>query len=479
MSSAAALVADGASYDVSATAALAALREHRGPVLLDLDETLYLRNSTEDFLDSAWPGTLALILLRLLDVLRPWRWTGGEATRDVWRVRLTVLALPWTARRWQARVPALAAAHGNAPLLDALRGTHEPCIVTDGFEPIAAPLLDALGLRRATLVASSIERFADRRAGKLSRVTAALGEDVVRRSMVLTDSTADEPLLRACARPLRTVWPQARYRRALAGVYLPGQYLTQVKRPGEHYIARGILQEDFAFWILSTLALAASPLQHVLGLAALLLSFWAVYELGYVDNDRIAARFESNPKLTEAFHDNPVATPTLAPWIWALGSGAIGIALLRWPHAPPLRDLAAWTALLAATYAWFYIYNRVDKASRVWLYPGLQLARSSAFVVVVPLLPAGAVALGAHLFARWLPYITYRSGGGRWPEVPLHLVRLVAFVLMALLVSAAGNSDAMTTPTMGALLAWNLFRARTELADAARRAHRIDRTPPS
>ena len=57
------------------------------------------------------------------------------------------------------------------------------------------------------------------------------------------------------------MWPEAHHRRALSGAYLPGQYLTQVKRPGARYIFRGILQEDFAFWVLSSIALAAVPVQ--------------------------------------------------------------------------------------------------------------------------------------------------------------------------------------------------------------------------
>src|SRR5215468_910271 len=73
-------------YDASPAAALAAVRAHDGPVIVDLDETLYLYNSTEDFIDCAWPGLLALLLLRLLDVLKPWRLTGGIDTRDTWRV---------------------------------------------------------------------------------------------------------------------------------------------------------------------------------------------------------------------------------------------------------------------------------------------------------------------------------------------------------------------------------------------------------
>jgi len=43
-------------YDASPDAALTAIRTHEGPVLVDFDETLYLRNSTEDFIDCARPG---------------------------------------------------------------------------------------------------------------------------------------------------------------------------------------------------------------------------------------------------------------------------------------------------------------------------------------------------------------------------------------------------------------------------------------
>src|SRR5271167_3617126 len=83
------------------TRALAELRRFRGPVLVDLDETLYLRNSTEDFIDTARPAILALLLMRLLDVVLPWRWTGGERTRDLWRVRCIMLLLPWTRAAWE------------------------------------------------------------------------------------------------------------------------------------------------------------------------------------------------------------------------------------------------------------------------------------------------------------------------------------------------------------------------------------------
>ena len=46
-------------HDASPDAALAAVCAHEGPLFVDFDETLYLRNSTEDFIDCARPGLLA------------------------------------------------------------------------------------------------------------------------------------------------------------------------------------------------------------------------------------------------------------------------------------------------------------------------------------------------------------------------------------------------------------------------------------
>lgn len=463
-------------HDVSPEAALGAIQGHRGPILLDLDETLYLRNSTEDFIDSAQPRLAALLLMRLLDLVRPWRWTGGEVTRDVWRVRLIRLCFPHAARHWRQRVTLLATRFGNRRLIAALAlPGAAPIIATAGFHPIVAPLVAALGLPQARIVAARIWTFADRRAGKLQLATHALGDDTVRRALVLTDSAQDLTLLDACACPLRAVWPEARYRHALSGVYLPGQYLSQVKRPGARYIVRGILQEDFAFWVLSSVALAALPLLHVLGLLFLLVSFWAIYERGYVDNDLVAARFEAEPQLSAAFHEAPVATPRWPPWIWALACGALGIAALRWPVAPSGADLAAWAAVLGATHAWFMAYNRFDKSTRVWLFAGLQFARSAAFVALVPIVPVGAAALGAHVLARWVPYHVYRLGGKEWPEAPLPLIRLVFFVVLAPLLGFALGWSVLLNGSAAALLAWNLYRARQELSAAWDGAERLDR----
>ena len=470
-------------YDVTPEDAIHAIQGHNGPILLDLDETLYLRNSTEDFIDSVAPRLPALILMRVLDVIKPWRWTGGEVTRDNWRVRLLLICFPWVSIQWKNRVAELAKDFSNLHIMRALSTStstlcatpiNTPIVATTGYQEIVAPLIAAIGLPQVQIIASRLWHFSDRRNGKLHRVKEVLGEEAVKESLVVTDSADDIELLDACAKPLRAVWPEANYHHALSDVYLPGQYLTRIKRPNERYIWRGILQEDFAFWVLSSVALAALPLLHVSGLAFLLLSFWTIYERGYVDNDLVAARYEKDPKHSPTFKDSTVATSRWQPWLWALASGAIAIVLLRWPQTPIPMNYITWLVVLLATHGWFLLYNRLDKSTRVCMYAGLQFARSTAFAAVVPLTLIGAGALAAHTLSRWVPYYIYRRVGKAWPKSPFYLVRLIFFVLIALLLGMAQGFASLLTGTALALLVWNVYRARNELISVLKSIKRIE-----
>ena len=461
-------------FAASPEIALAKLAAHEGPILIDLDETLYLRNSTEDYLSNACPGVFALLILKALDVFKPWRWTGGETTRDVWRVRIIRILFPWTSFFWRKQVSKLASEFANRPLIDALRKhpAEAVTVVTAGFNPIVPPLLSALGLANFKLVATRLSTMVDRREGKLRLTRAALGESQIKKALLITDSKDDLDLLKQCAIPLLTAWPDASYRRALSNVYFPSQYLSLVKRPGERYILRGILQEDFAFWLLSSLALAAEPVTHIAGLSLLLLSFWTVYERGYVDNDLVAARYEENPKLSKAFHEQLVATPALQPWIWAIGAGALGTLFLQpqqW-----LFSFCKWSITLIATYICYKIYNRYDKSTRVWLFPLLQFARTAAFIVVVPVNLVGAAALGAHVLARWIPYQIYRFAGNGWPDLHLQLLRLAFFLFLTTLVAAATDFSIVISWPFLALLLWNLYRARQDIRAVLKAARRLE-----
>jgi len=456
--------------------ALAALAAHDGAAIVDFDETLYLRNSTEDFLDAAAPGALAKLVLTALDVVKPWRLAGGEPARDLWRVALVTLLMPWTWLIWRARAPNLARAHVNTPLAEALRGRAEVVVASIGFRAIIAPLLAATDLRGAPLIACSLIRPADRLRGKRALIEAALAADVLPRAVVVTDSLDDAPVLDAAQRGLLVLWPQARFREAQADVYLPFAYLSRVKRPGERYLWRGVIQDDLAFWLLATLPLAAAPGWHVLGLALLLVSFWAIYETGYVDNDRMGARHEADPHLSEAFHTRRVPTPAATPWIWAAVFGAAGLFALSEGAIPEIGAVLAWGATLCATTLAFRVFNRIDKRSRTLLYPVLQAFRVGAVVAVVPIAPLAVAGLGGAIVSAWTGYVVYRYRAQNvWPDLPLGTIRLVATALLAALLLAALGPSVENLAVAGLFVAWNAIRARREIADLARTARRIDR----
>lgn len=466
-------------YDTPPDAALAAVRTYEGPVLVDIDETLYLRNSTEDFIDCVWPGLLGLILLRMLDMVKPWRLTGGIDTRDNWRVCVISIPFPWTHLRWRAAAPLFAERYVNQELRESLKArTKAPVILTIGFKSIATPLLAAMGFAEAQLIAGRMCSFAGRRNGKLNMATREIGAEMVGRSLFVTDAVRDLDVLENCARPLRTVWPRARYRRALSRVYLPGEYISLIKRPEERYIYRGILQKHFVYWLLSSIGLAINPVSHVVGLLLLLLSFWAIYQRGYVDNDLVASRYEADPKLSAAFGSVQVATPAMQPWIWAVLAGAAGVAVLDTGIMAFIAYFARWMAVLILTYACFLYYNRLDKMTRMWLYSLLQFARSAAFAFIVPITPAGVAALGAHMLSRWVPYQVYRVTSRHWPVARPELMRAISFVLLSVLIACSFDISVLLTWSALALLLWNVFRARHDIWDVVRSARRLDRFSP-
>lgn len=413
---------------------------------------------------------MAVLLLRAMELLKPWRWTGGNDTRDVWRLGLVLWCFPWTMRRWLRLTPVLARRHANEPLVAALRAQPTvPVIATNGFAPVVKPLLRSLGFGNSPVAAVRPGKFADRTAGKLAAANRICGAPNVRTALVLTDSPKDSDLLQACRLPLLTTWPEAQYRPALSHVYLPGEYTSHVKRPGEHYLRRALLQEDLPVWILASLSLAVSPWTHILGLFCLLGSFWTIYELGYVDNDLMAHKLETDPALSNTYHQRLVATPTWTPWIWAAALGAAGTWLVRWPGSATWVDLASWSAVLLLTFGWFHLYNRCNKTSRIWMFPGLQFARAAAFTTLVPIVPVGAMAIAALVLSRWIPYYLYRLAGAGWPlRAQFDLAKVLIFLLLCASLAISNGWRSVINWTALALLLWSLYRARLELIAAVK-----------
>ena len=440
----------------------AALRSHppHAAAIIDFDETLWLRNSTEEYLRSLRPRFLAYLILLALDLLRPWRFIGGRgrehAYRDWLRVLVCTVLLPWSLALWRRRAPELAAGWRNDALIGLLdeAGVGPLRVATLGTDVVVAPLLAQIDPRATLLAAGTLwGGFRIRLLGKRRWIEARHGDAVLPDALVVTDSEADTDLLERCRTPLLVRWPKAEYRPALSDAYVPFLYTQRGKRPGEKYMLYGVLLEDV---VLLSLALAwtmPAPLAGTLGLLLLHLSFWTIYEIGYAENDTLAIRREAAPKVWE--EAGPYAArirPVQAGWA-ALILGAAGAGLLVAFNTPSLHFstrierswplfaavLGTWIGYLACARGAYWLYNRLEVGARGYFYVVLQLFRTLGYAVLLDLNAAGAAILLSLVLARWVKYLVYRDLGVTMSEDQRFLTLLLFLVLACSGIAVEGS----------------------------------------
>lgn len=269
-------------------------------------------------------------------------------------------------------------------------------------------------------------------------------------------------------------------------MYYPLDYATNVKHRGKKFIFRTILQEELMFWALATLWVAAAPVWQALATGFFLLSFWCIYEQGYIENDNTALRYEGElGKVPQGFAYT--ASTEFRAWIWALALAACGTTLLAWPGTIGSQagavaiQFCVWLAVLVFTRVAFYVYNRLAPPSRPAMYAILQACRTFAVLAFAGADVIGQFLLAAHMLARMLPYYFYRYATPSdnqtfWPHMPVYTVRLCIFVLLTLGFAAAQREPEVLVqePTL-VMLAWCVFRARQELRKGLTRIQFLDR----
>ena len=464
------------------------------PLLLDFDETLWLRNSTEAFLDSLRPRWLAALVLRVLDLCRPWMLLPGPRRELVWRdwlrVMSVVLVMPWSLALWRRHARHIAVEHWNSELLaiHRRRGSAGLFIVSNGFRCIIGPMLDGLDGERPTLLAAPLwSGWSWRRRGKRAAVEQALGAERMRRAVFVTDNDEDQELLAAVADGFHHRWPGAVYQPAMRDAYVPFDYIETVKRPGKKWFARCLLADELPVIILAYALFASSPWLAVLVLLFAHLSLWTIYEAGYVENDRVGSRIETDPVLSDEFlAGGDRRFSERGAWLYAFGLAAIGAALMAVgalstsaiitpllaegsPHLLMIVEaLIVWMVYLLAMRGLFHFYNHLAKPKRVIVHLLLQLSKTMGFVIWFGLSVPGAALLIAHAVSRWLPYYLYRFGR---PEhiwaAPDKDLRLVLFLIITgvFMFSEVPLQplDLLPVMIMSAFLLFRVFRERRAL----------------
>jgi hypothetical protein len=198
------------------------------PVIIDFDETLLLRNSTAEYLNSLRPRLIGLLLVIILKLIRPWKWLPkpfrGIQIRDWFLVTILTILMPWNLLFWQKQAQKFAQDHGNLELITAINQNSEPPIIVAslGFNFIINPILQHLPLRHNLMVGCRFWQGAkDRRKGKLLMMQEVLPDSYLKSAIVITDSQDDLPLLLMVAQPCLIIWSLAKYISPFQDIYLP------------------------------------------------------------------------------------------------------------------------------------------------------------------------------------------------------------------------------------------------------------------
>ena len=202
---------------LNAVAAIADATDNT-PVILDFDETLLLRNSTAEYIDSLRPRFIGFLLIVILRTIEPWVWLpqpfGGDKTKDWFLVIVPTILLPWNLLLWQQTAKKLAEDYHNTKLISAVESNERASIIVAslGFNFVIAPILQHIPMRCNLLVSCRFWRGAeDRHKGKLKMMQEVLSESEIKSAILVTDSEDDLPLLQVVEQPCFVLWPLAKY----------------------------------------------------------------------------------------------------------------------------------------------------------------------------------------------------------------------------------------------------------------------------
>ncbi|MGB3492993.1 MAG: HAD family hydrolase [Elainellaceae cyanobacterium] len=469
-------------------------------IVVDFDETLLLRNSTEEFLNTIAPRTIAAIVLMFIEAIKPWKWfpkaMRGNENRDWFRVVILTLLFPWNLLFWQRHAKRLAQKYANPALIQAIksRPNSRVVIVTKGFNFIVDPIVKYLPLAVEKSIGCRFwQGYADRTTPKEKLMQGHFTEQEIQHSIFVTDSLDDRSYLSIADYPFFVQWEDATYIPAMTDAYLPLFYAEKVKRPGKQTIKKLILKNHFIALFLALSWISPMPIVHGIGILFLTIAFWCIYEVGYWENDRVAEQYEKNPTLSETYHRYKTKMNEWEPWIWATLLSIVGLVLLqlsqslgwslqRWltlDIAASLDDtllvkqLALWLGVLAFTRLLYVAYNYLDETTRVWVYPLLQYCKYFSFLLVAATSVVGMILLFVQTLVEWVPYIIYRCGGQRNDlQTQVFRVYLFVFFCLAIAVSLRDFSTIATTQ-FAVILVWSLIRCKQEVQELRQNAHLI------
>ena len=259
----------------------------------------------------------------------------------------------------------------------------------------------------------------------------------------------------------------------------PRLYSEKVKRPDKKFFLYSILGEDFIILLLSFTYGSLHPWSNALGLFLLQISFWCIYEIGYIENDIVGDKFEDKAVLSYNYNSFKYSFRLWEPWVWAFSLSALGIFILDRDivvEIPPafasllldesqqhlfqvLTGFFFWAAFLLSLRILFHIYNHLNKQSRIWFYLLLQCCRYCGYLVLLTTNTVGLILLVSKILTRSIQYVLYRYMGGKGSDWPIYFPRyfFLLLIYLLLMVAIAANSRDFSLIANHQVLAITIF----------------------
>jgi len=457
-------------------------------IVVDFDETLWLRNSTEFFLASLKPSLWVAMILQIMGFIKPWKVfnrNNSSAYRDLYRIKCALFLVPNAVKQWEKAAQTLGPELINEPLYERLQkhGLNNVYIASYGFDFIIAPLLKAVDPSLNLIVSSTLTRSAELKIeGKACAVGRVIGTDVLASSVTITDSDIDKDLLDSSRIGALIEWPSAEYSQAGISPMLPFVYLKKIKRPDEKYFTRAIIGHDYITLLLAFALFSDQPILCAIGLFFFLLSYFTAYETSYYENDLLGLKYEDNPKISQEFIDNHNAFVPKFAWAFSMILALIGSFIVVGDEGVitsyggltgNLALLAIFTSFMLflvfvrLVFAWF---NRIRVKGRIVPMLLLQLARTAGYLLFFSTSLMGELLLVSLAFAKWIPYLVYRFGGDR-TGFPSHLLSFIIFTTFMLVFSHSNHIELSKFFDAQAIIIYSYLLLRTSIEMWSFRRH--------
>ena len=428
--------------------------------IIDFDHTLFLGNSTEQFLLSVYPRLWG----EVIDKSARFFWNNCGRCRgseiDRWRVLAAIIFAPWSLLWWKSAAQRQIKMRWNKSLEEsATDGRNTPTVIISlGFSQLIKPLVKERYKSKSLtyqprLICSDLLRPSGslRKLGKVRALKAAIPEINWSECFAVSDSEEDRDLLLRCRKGFYLQWnePPTNPRPG----YFPFRFLEQGKFRGRGYLKHSVLEQDFVVWMFAYGLILNQALPALL----FCFSLHIIYEIGYYENDYLAAKTEESPTLffeLNYFKHYPIS---FGGWSCALLTGGLGVFMLygQWNTLLAIK----WLLLLILLRFVFYIYNRQPVKARLPFYVMLQTIKNFGGVMVLAINPVGLALAVAHAFQHTSVYVVYRCGGDK-KKFPRNLMRMVVYLLGVAVITTI---DASINPAFFALaLAWCVYQILQE-----------------